>query len=217
MARPQDPRAKIELLRAAEAVFVERGLERAKVEEITTRAGRSKGSFYLHFSSKEEAFRQIVETLVARLSSCVDEPPPPGPVDLEELFRGQLARSEETFEFLWVNRGVVGLLMSGGGSAEYGYLIEELEQQYQQVIGRWLRWGVARGIYRDNMDVDLISLALAGAYDSLARRVVKQTRRPDLRSMLLEVERFVAHAVGTPEYIAEFDSMVRNLERKRST
>jgi hypothetical protein len=67
------------------------------------------------------------------------------------------------------------------------------------------------------MDVDLISLALAGAYDSLARRVVKQTRRPDLRSMLLEVERFVAHAVGTPEYIAEFDSMVRNLERKRST
>ncbi|MCS6899099.1 MAG: TetR/AcrR family transcriptional regulator [Myxococcales bacterium] len=217
MARPQDPRAKIELLKAAEAVFVEHGLERARVEEITTRAGRSKGSFYLHFSSKEEAFRQIVETLVARLGSFVDEPPPPGPVDLEVLLRRQLERSIETFEFLWMNRGVVGLLMSGGGSAEFGYLIVELEQQYRQMIERWLRWGMAQGIYRNDMDADLISLALAGAYDSLARRVVKETKRPDLRGMLLEMERFVAHAVGTPEYIAQFDSMVNNLERKRNS
>jgi AcrR family transcriptional regulator len=216
MARPQDPRAKVELLRAAEAVFVEHGLDRAKVEEITARAGRSKGSFYLHFASKEEAFRQIVETLMARLSSCVDDPPPPGAVDLEELFRTQVERSVETFEFLWVNRGVMGLLMSGGGSAAFGYLIEELEQQYQQVLARWLMWGVAQGIYRKDLDIELISLALAGAYDGLARRVVKQPRRPDLRAMVLEMERFTARAVGTLDYIAQFDCMVRNLERKRS-
>jgi AcrR family transcriptional regulator len=215
MARPQDPRAKIELLKAAEAVFVEHGLDRAKVEEITARAGRSKGSFYLHFASKEEAFRQIVETLVARLSSCVDDPPPPGSVDLEELFEQQLQRGVETFEFLWVNRGVVGLLLCGGGSASFGYLIEELEQQYQQVIGRWLRWGVTQGIYRKDLDIELISLALAGAYDGLARQVVRQTKRPDLRAMVLEMERFTARAVGTFEYIAQFDCMVRNLERKR--
>lgn len=217
MARPQDPRAKIELLKAAEAVFVEHGLDRAKVEEITARAGRSKGSFYLHFSSKEEACRQIVETLIARLSSCVDEPPPPGACDLDELFCTQIEKAIETFEFLWVNRGVMGLLMSGGGSAAFGYLIEELEQQYQLVIERWLRWGVARGLYREDLDIELISLALAGAYDSLARRVIKQPRRPDLRAMVLEMERFVARAVGKPDYIEHFDRMVRNLEQKRKS
>ncbi|MGZ3427448.1 MAG: TetR family transcriptional regulator, partial [Polyangia bacterium] len=61
MARPPDPNAKIDLLRAAEAVFAERGLDHAKVGEITERAGHSKGSFYLHFENKEDAFRQIVE------------------------------------------------------------------------------------------------------------------------------------------------------------
>ena len=72
MPRPADPNAKIDLLRAAEAVFVERGLDNAKVEEITERAGHSKGSFYLHFDSKEDAFRQIVESTLARLATCLD-------------------------------------------------------------------------------------------------------------------------------------------------
>ena len=43
MPRAPDPNAKLDLLRAAEAVFVEHGLDRARVEDITHRAGRSKG------------------------------------------------------------------------------------------------------------------------------------------------------------------------------
>src|SRR5580693_286916 len=77
MPRPADRRAKIELLRAAEAVFVEHGLTAAKVEDITARAGVSKGAFYLHFPTKEDCFRQIVEGFLAKLASCLDEGPPP--------------------------------------------------------------------------------------------------------------------------------------------
>src|SRR5690349_20696006 len=72
-SRLADPNAKIDLLRAAEEVFAERGLDHAKVEQITERAGHSKGSFYLHFSSKEDAFRQIVESTLARLAACLDQ------------------------------------------------------------------------------------------------------------------------------------------------
>src|SRR5580693_777568 len=79
MPRPADRRAKIELLRAAEAVFVEHGLSAAKVEDITARAGVSKGAFYLHFESKEDCFRQIVEGFVAKLATCVGDPPPSPP------------------------------------------------------------------------------------------------------------------------------------------
>ena len=72
MPRAGDPTAKIKLLGAAEAEFVASGLGRAKVEDITSRAGLSKGAFYLHFESKEDAFRQLVETMVARLASLMD-------------------------------------------------------------------------------------------------------------------------------------------------
>ena len=72
MARPGDPNAKIDLLRAAEAVFVERGLDHAKVEDITDRAGRSKGAFYLHFQSKEALFGGLVEAFLKVLAECAD-------------------------------------------------------------------------------------------------------------------------------------------------
>ena len=86
MSRPADRRAKIELLRAAEAVFVEHGLGASKVEDITARASVSKGAFYLHFESKEDCFRQIVEGFVAKLASCLDDgPPPPSALGLPEI------------------------------------------------------------------------------------------------------------------------------------
>ena len=92
MPRPADRRAKIELLRAAEAVFVEHGLSAAKVEDITARAGVSKGAFYLHFESKEDCFRQIVEGFVAKLATCVGDAPPPGRRTLDGAAPGRAHR-----------------------------------------------------------------------------------------------------------------------------
>ncbi len=66
------PRAKIELLRAAESVFAEHGLAASKVEHITARAGVSKGAFYLHFESKDDCWRQIIEGFVAKLANCLE-------------------------------------------------------------------------------------------------------------------------------------------------
>src|SRR5665647_1101621 len=75
MSRTSDPNARANLLAAAEAAFVRAGLEGAKVEDITRRAGLSKGAFYLHFRGKDDAFRQLVEAMVAGLAGCVDALP----------------------------------------------------------------------------------------------------------------------------------------------
>src|SRR5438874_4707043 len=112
MPRPADPTAKIDLLRAAEQVFVEHGVDHAKIEDITGRAGHSKGSFYLHFGSKEDAFRQIVETMLARLAACLDESEllyADSVDDVGEFLEHWRAKDLEMFEFIWANRRVVGL------------------------------------------------------------------------------------------------------------
>lgn len=49
---PVDKRT--QLLDAAEAVLVEQGLVGATIDQITTRAGVAKGTFYLYFRSKDE-------------------------------------------------------------------------------------------------------------------------------------------------------------------
>jgi AcrR family transcriptional regulator len=53
-----------QILEAALAVFAERGLSAARLEDIAQRAGVSKGTIYLYFANKEELFREVVRNSV---------------------------------------------------------------------------------------------------------------------------------------------------------
>ena len=49
-----------ELLDAALDLFVEKGFAATRAEEVAQRAGVSKGTLFLYFSSKEELFKEVV-------------------------------------------------------------------------------------------------------------------------------------------------------------
>ena len=53
-ARPQ------ELLAAALELFVEKGFAATRIEQVAVRAGVSKGTLYLYFSSKEELLKAVI-------------------------------------------------------------------------------------------------------------------------------------------------------------
>jgi AcrR family transcriptional regulator len=53
-----------QILDAALAVFAERGLAAARLDDIAKRAGVSKGTIYLYFANKEELFRGVVRGTV---------------------------------------------------------------------------------------------------------------------------------------------------------
>lgn len=64
------------ILKAAEDVFVRDGFESAQMDEIATRAERSKGAVYVHFKSKEDLFLALmehrIENYVQRHSDLID-------------------------------------------------------------------------------------------------------------------------------------------------
>jgi AcrR family transcriptional regulator len=220
MSRPADPHAKIDLLRAAESVFVEHGLDHARVEDITGRAGRSKGAFYLHFEGKEDAFRQIVETMIARMAQCLDDAPQlvdgvgveAGP----QLLAAWRDKDVEIFEFIWQNRGVMRLLLEGGKSAAFGYLIDEFAERSRVHTMRTLAWGVREGIFRADLDVELASLVLSGAYDRVARDMVRRNRKPDLQTMFAQMQRTLMYGLASPAIREITDPMVKNPRTRRS-
>jgi AcrR family transcriptional regulator len=220
MPRPADPHTKIDLLRAAEAVFVECGLDQGKVEQITARAGHSKGSFYLHFESKEDAFRQIVETFVARLDGCLDatqELFSRGPIPPAAYLSFWHEKDLEVFEFLWQNRRLVRLMLEGGKSAGFAYLIDEFAERSRRNLEKSLVWGMRAGLYRPGLDVELTSLAISGAYDRVARDLVRRERKPDLRRLCRDLQRFIVRGVGLPHLLAAADRVVNNSRLHRAT
>ena len=64
--RPDALRKRSELIKAANALFVELGFERASIEELVNRTGASKATIYSHFGSKEGLFIAVNESLMDR-------------------------------------------------------------------------------------------------------------------------------------------------------
>ena len=62
-----------EIIDAAFDVFSDQGLGGARLDEIARRAGVSKGTIYLYFSSKEELFRAVVESKVISVIEAAEQ------------------------------------------------------------------------------------------------------------------------------------------------
>ncbi|MGB6688907.1 MAG: TetR/AcrR family transcriptional regulator [Terracidiphilus sp.] len=89
-----------QLLRAARAVFARDGFEHARIEEIASKAGKTRGAFYDNFNDKEDVFFAIFEEdinrnmaelkpLLAGLTSREQR------VEALEKFLSELARDRE--------------------------------------------------------------------------------------------------------------------------
>lgn len=202
MARPADPTARISLLRASEAVFSQHGLAAAKVEEIARRAGLSKGAFYLHFESKEEAFRSVVEAFLARMSSLL---PPPGqsseiPTTPAHMLAFWLERDLEMFEFLWQNRAIVAIV--DGCQGPYTYLLESFRTTMQGASRAWIEHGKAHGMFRADLDADLVADLLWGAYHELSHRLLGQPKKPPIETWLRHAQAVFMAGLGTPSLVS---------------
>jgi AcrR family transcriptional regulator len=211
MARPSDPHAKSRLLEAAERVFSEKGLDRAKVEDITTQAGLSKGAFYLHFDSKGDAFKELLSDVLLHLQTRLGEAKgcclPALDQGLEQALALWLERDLEMFEFIWKNRALVRITLEGGRSADYQHLIEHFASYAQRETEALLRQGVESGIYRRDLDVEVAAAFIAGGYDRFARQLVREAKKPDLRKRLRELRWMVITGAGTPDLITRLQQL----------
>lgn len=204
--RVSDPNARVKLLAAAETVFVAEGLDRAKVEQITARARMSKGAFYLHFDSKEDAFRELIENMLARLATFLDSCSADCSADDVGTYVDFWVNNDlMVFEFIWQNRGLCGLLLGGGSSAAYRHLVDAFADGAAAKVRERLQRGIDGGIFRRDLELDVTSTFLSGAYDRLARQIVASERKPNLGALLTAVQLLVLRSIGTTDFVRRLD------------
>jgi len=205
MSRVADPKTKIALLRAAEEVFAERGLAGAKVEEIARQAGVSKGAFYLHFESKEAALKELVESFLARCQSFFAPPSayPDLPDDPADMLDFTLERDVQLYEFLWQNRAFLRILPTCQGATDY--LVVAFRAEVAVTAREWVDHYRREGIFRKDVDAELASTLIGGAYNELSMRMLGEERRPPLEEWLRFALETFFRAFGTPEIVAAVD------------
>lgn len=135
-----------EILDAALDVFAEKGFAAAKLDDIAARAGISKGTLYLYFTSKEELLKGVVRE---RIVNMIEEGR-----ELIGSHRGSSADLLRDFVLEWWRRkgmtkvsAIPKLIMSEAGNfpeiAQYYY--DEVICPADELITSILRRGVESG------------------------------------------------------------------------
>lgn len=158
-------RTRLKIIRAAEKVFGERGFYEARISEITRQSGVALGTFYLYFSSKEEIFRALVETLNHDLRRS-----------LAEGVRGLKTRSEieakglrAFLHFLQRHRKLYRIVKQA--EIVDPPLFQWYYQRIAEGYARGLQEAMNEGEFR-RRDPELIAFALMGIGDFVGMRYV---------------------------------------------
>jgi AcrR family transcriptional regulator len=137
--RSRGHRTRDRLLAAGAAVFADRGLHAARVDDIVNVAETSHGTFYLYFSNKEDLFQALAAQVAGELEDLATRLPPlrPGPDG-----RAALEHWMQAFTEVYVRTGpvirawteaeivasTVGQLGTNVWAAFTGALIERLRE-----------------------------------------------------------------------------------------
>lgn len=202
MARKADPTIRGRLLVAARAEFSEHGLDGALMGNITGRAGVSKGAFYLHFRSKEDAFEEVANEFFAvfwrhldGMEELLESETEPG-----EVFSELLRRDLSMLEFLWSERAFGQVLFEGARSPRHRHLIEAFAARIQERVERFLTIDQSRGRLLPGVDVKTLAAFVAGGFDRYARVLLVSEQKPDIERDLRGFHEFICRGCATPEH-----------------
>ncbi len=199
MPRIARPGAHEALLDAARDEFSRRGVDRARVEDIARRAGVSKGAFYLHFRTKEEAFREILQRFVGALHDHAlrrqeveerisREAAAADGASLARRLDAECAIDADLLELLWRNRDIVGAVEGAGGPRREA-LAGDFRRRMRALVSGRIVQRQAAGQLRPDLDPGVAADVVVAAYEGLARRMIEMEAKPDLaawtRSLLV--------------------------------
>jgi AcrR family transcriptional regulator len=182
MSRPADPLARSKLLRAAREEFARAGLTEARVEDIARRAGVAKGSFYLHFKSKEEVFQALLDHFLVECGRFAEacQPNLANVQSVGDVKRFFCRQDAEMLEFLWAQRDILQVFYQAGSTPQYQHVLNAFLDAQAATTAAQLRELQTRGLYRDELDAEVVSTCIVGAYHNLTRHLAASRAKPDL-------------------------------------
>lgn len=154
---------KAQILDAASTVFLKKGFDAARMEEIAAGAGLSIGGVYWYYKSKEEVILGLMDAItntdLEDLHALLDAP---GPVieRLKGYVRASVPPTEKLSPLFY------DFYSLGGRDHRVRARLQEYFHAYRQVIAALLDQGVARGEFRP-VDVDRLAILFAALYEGM--------------------------------------------------
>ncbi len=182
-----------ELLDAAEHLFLEKGLAATSVDEIVARAEVAKGTFYLHFNSKDALVLGLQERFMVRMSTTIEKALARKQPD---DYRGRLRA--------WIQAAVEGFMDQ---FALHEIVFHEFKPDDHKTVDKSnaafialvdvLKSGASAGSF-DLTDPELTGLMLLHAFHGAGEAMHAAASSGARKTLVKHLETFALRVVGAP-------------------
>ena len=175
-----------QLLNAAIRVFAKRGFRAAGVSDIVQAAGVARGTFYLYFEGKAQAFMAIADDFYDRLEQAIeiDDPPSAGTdgVDGRSALRASFFR---WFEFFHLNREAATVILKEAPAIDLRFDrgIAELRQTTLEHFSSRFHRFQELGLVRSSLSPDIAAHLQIGMFEELVKAFVLTADHPDIDAL----------------------------------
>lgn len=198
--RSEDER-RAQILRAARAVFIEKGFSAARVQDVARRAGLSKGAVYFYFASKRDLLQALVEEEHELTLSFLEQAAGdtrPAPIKLLDLGRQYLdyfagLKSPPRFFILMTEMAI--------RDEEIRTRVVEIHERFVEELARIIADGQTQGHFA-SVDPVAVAQLLKAFIDGLAGESAVGIR-PDVRRLSTDGIRIIFEGLGLSEREAE--------------
>lgn len=149
------------IFHAAMELFEQQGYENTSVEQITQKAGVSKGTFFTHFPSKDAVFSAIGKIFIEYFQNIVES----GLHDGRSASRILHDSIHLAADWCEENKPIIGQVMTSGMyRSPIGSRATSNRVAMVELLNRVLRKGQAQGEIRADISVDDASAMITGLY-----------------------------------------------------
>ena len=154
---------KEQILKVSEKIFSRKGYYETFVEDIIKEAKVGKGTFYRHFKSKEDLYITLLKKiLIDWEKNAFIDPAQLKSYNISDLFKEIIKRS---IKFFAENEDLCNIYVRvSPGLTQFETYINGFERQMLEYITIYLQEGVKLGIVRSDLNIELTSNIIAGAY-----------------------------------------------------
>jgi len=205
--------ARTRIVHAARAVFAAEGYDRAATSAIAAAAGVAEGTIYRHFSSKRELLIEVIrafyEPLIdetARVVASLRDP--------RERLRFLIHRQLRAFA---EQPDLCRLLIAEGRRMD-GYFaspLADLNRRYTQLAMTVVADGVDRGVFREDVPVELVRHVVYGAIEHAAWKVAMGHGELDVDDTADRLTEIIVDGIAAEDLATRVARLERLVEDRR--
>lgn len=161
---------RLRLVKAACAVFAEKGYASTRVAEIAERAGVGKGTVYEYFSSKEELLFAVFETINADISSRMNDALASRETTEEQLHNVLRLGAEVISEQVDLQPVILDFWAASRGKdieETYRRAVVASYTFFRNLISNFIREGQNKGEFRTSIDAEALATLVVATVDGL--------------------------------------------------